>query len=231
MTVQALFPPLHPLHCHTTHCSPLTTRYSQLTTRNSPLNTYHSPLAIRYSPDTTTRYITTYYYLLLTTYHLLLTTYYYLLLTTYHSPLTTYCLPLTTHHLLLTTYCLLLTAYCLLLRTATCCYLLDVEKIRAFNPHVALDDSASPFGMNTELGLAGPVVLHELCSQRCMKNPDCRGFTMQIPDFHCSDFHANYAGVRRSAFCALKGDKVKLRPTTSLSGSGYNECAINFIQW
>jgi hypothetical protein len=87
---------------------------------------------------------------------------------------------------------------------------IDVERLKAYDGHgrnlIAQNRWVNPTWR-------GPEELHELCSQRCQQNPECRGFSVTFPIEGDDWMHHNpsYNPLKGTAQCYLKGDKVKLR--------------------
>ena len=87
----------------------------------------------------------------------------------------------------------------------------DVLAVRAKNPEVgspsglvATSDAMNPYGKGAE-------TLFELCSQRCIRNDRCRGFTITTGPVEQVWMHGEWRPALQLTKCALKGEKVKLR--------------------
>ena len=64
----------------------------------------------------------------------------------------------------------------------------------------------------------GADALHELCSQKCLRNDRCRGFSMTLT-VSVAGMHQGYRDALQNVQCALKGDKVQLRDVANADSS------------
>ena len=69
-----------------------------------------------------------------------------------------------------------------------------------------MSDAMDPYGSGQRQS-----TLFELCSQKCMKNRACVGFSMTTGPLQAGWYTANWIPALKVSKCALKGDKVKLR--------------------
>ena len=92
----------------------------------------------------------------------------------------------------------------------------DVLRIREKNPptggQAATDDSIHPYGRGSES-------LFELCSQKCMANDLCRGFSITTGPVDQTWMHAEWKPALLLTKCALKGEKVKVREVGRADGT------------